>query len=356
METMTLNQTLSKSDSTEPHSDATQGACADWREAQHSLFQLANMCLILSFLIPNKFRYYPLCLRIFLGTGYLFFSLWSGLIVCMPDVLLWSAGFFLVNLFHLCYIGYRMLPSRIDKNLDDLYKKLFEPLRVGKPEYDCLVKLGYVYELEKFGEYAKEGITQCGQKTSILLKGRLKVQFEDILVHYIEGSQFIDSPEYDLTNRAQMFERPECSSPERFLLSDKGDTYQVSISAIEECLILTWSLDKLHQYLLSDPALSAIFHLLIGKDISDKLYQTQEMLLSDPECPLARSYQNAQLRDRTTQEDRHSSQSSLLNLRSVIVSGVSLTSLDHFKCTGPNFKGTLDQHSNTKDSVFESQV
>ncbi|XP_061171298.1 blood vessel epicardial substance-like [Saccostrea echinata] len=308
---MTLNQTLSQNDDTEPHSDDAQGACADWREAQHSLFQLANMCLILSFLTPNKFRYYPLCLRIFLGTGYLFFSLWSGLIVCMPDVLIWSAGFFFVNLLHLCYIGYSMLPSRINKDLDDLYKKLFEPLRVSKPEYDCLVKVGYVHGLERFDEYAKEGLTPCGLKTSILLKGRLKVQFEELLVHYIEGNQFVDSPEYDFTNRTLTSERSECNSPERILLSDKRDTYQVTISAVEESLLLTWSLDKLSQFLQSNPALSAIFQLLIGKDISDKLYQIQEMLLSDPECPLARSNQNYQLR---TQTDSHSSQSSLLNL------------------------------------------
>jgi hypothetical protein len=159
---------------TPPHSagDDAQGTCGDWKEAQHSLFQLANMCLILSFLIPNSFRYYPFCLRIFLGTGYLFFTLWSGLIVCMPDVLGWSAGFFLVNMFHLSYIGYRMFPNKANKDLDELYKKLFEPLKVSKVEYDCLVKQGYVHEMERFCEYAKEGKTPCEQRTSILIKGR----------------------------------------------------------------------------------------------------------------------------------------------------------------------------------------
>lgn len=118
--------------------DKTQGSCKDWKDAQHYLFQLANLCLILSFLIPNWFRHYPLRLRFFLGIGYLLFSLWSGQNVCMPDVLCWSAAFFLVNLLYLCYIGYKILPPRDNKHLDELYQNLFELLQVSKMEYDFL--------------------------------------------------------------------------------------------------------------------------------------------------------------------------------------------------------------------------
>lgn len=167
---MTGNQTFSPN-------ERLPGACGDWRDAQHSLFQLANMCLILSFLIPNRFRHYSFCLRLFLGLGYLFFALWSGLFVCMPDVLGWSAVFFLVNLIYLCYIGYRILPSRGNKVLDELYQTLFEPLRVSRSEYDSLVKQGCIHKLERFGEYAREGVTRCGLKTSILVKGRYAISY-----------------------------------------------------------------------------------------------------------------------------------------------------------------------------------
>lgn len=169
--------------------DKTQGLCGDWKDAQHYLFQLANLCLILSFLIPNRFRHHPLCLRLFLGLGYLFFSLWSGLIVCMPDVLGWSAAFFLVNLLYLCYIGYRILPSRANKHLDELYKNLFEPLQVSKMEYDCLVKQGFIHELERCDQYATEGITRCGQRTSILVKGRYAMVLTFICLDSLEAVQ-----------------------------------------------------------------------------------------------------------------------------------------------------------------------
>lgn len=169
--------------------DKTQGLCGDWKDAQHYLFQLANLCLILSFLIPNRFRHHPLCLRLFLGLGYLFFSLWSGLIVCMPDVLGWSAAFFLVNLLYFCYIGYRILPSRANKHLDELYKNLFEPLQVSKMEYDCLVKQGFIHELERCDQYATEGITRCGQRTSILVKGRYAIVLTFICLDSLEAVQ-----------------------------------------------------------------------------------------------------------------------------------------------------------------------
>lgn len=166
--------------------DKTQGSCGDWKDAQHYLFQLANLCLILSFLIPNRFRHYPLCLRFFLGLGYLFFSLWSGLIVCMPDVLGWAAAFFLVNLLYLCYIGYKILPSRSNKHLDELYQNLFEPLQVNKMEYHCLVKQGFIHELDRCDQYATEGVTRCGQRTSILVKGRYAIVFTFICLIALE--------------------------------------------------------------------------------------------------------------------------------------------------------------------------
>lgn len=105
----------------------------------------------------------------------------------MPDVLGWSAAFFLVNLLYLCYIGYRILPSRANKHLDELYKNLFEPLQVSKMEYDCLVKQGFIHELERCDQYATEGITRCGQRTSILVKGRYAIVLTFICLDSLEA-------------------------------------------------------------------------------------------------------------------------------------------------------------------------
>jgi hypothetical protein len=116
--------------------------------------------------------------------------------------------------------------------------------------------------------------------------------------------------------------------------------FQVTIVAVEQSLLLTWSLDKLRHFLESNPSVSAIFNLLIGKDISDKLYQIQEMLLSNPDSPLRRTLNSSPVRLQGCDPSPHSS---IMNLRSTVVSGSSTSSLDHIHCFGIDFKGNLSQ-------------
>lgn len=99
---------------------------------------------------------------------------------------------------------------------------------------------------------------------------------------------------------------------------------------------MTWPFDKLCQFLESNPSVSAIFDLLIGKDISDKLYQIQEMLLSNPESPLRQKLDSSPVR---LQRFTPSPHSSLMNLRGVVVSESSTSSLDHVHCFGIDIKG-----------------
>ena len=146
--------------------------CEDWKDAQHTLFQLANLCLVVSFLTPTNFHHHALAVRCILGFGYLFFTLWAGLIVCMPDVLIWNIGFFIVNFIFTCYLAYGLLPTRFDSNVDEMYQRLFKPLRLDKRLFKELFAVGSVQVLTKDEFYAREGITTLGTKTSILLKGR----------------------------------------------------------------------------------------------------------------------------------------------------------------------------------------
>lgn len=171
---------------------------------------------------------------------------------------------------------------------------------------------------------------------------RLKVQFEDTFVHYIEKNQFVDSPEYDLSNRS--------------ILIDKEQRFQVSITAVEKSVLLTWTREKLSQYLNSNPNLSAIFDILIGKDISDKLYQIQEMLLSNPESPLGRK--NGACANRI-QSVCPSPNPSLINLRSALAANGSMSSQDHLNALGSDLNGWCSQlHTvlSLKQNTFESQV
>ena len=89
------------------------GSCHDWQAAQHTLFQLANLCVAVSFLTTASFRFHVLFLRCILLLAFLLFLLWAGLFICMPDVLGWNLVFFLLNGAHIAWLVYRHLPSRL---------------------------------------------------------------------------------------------------------------------------------------------------------------------------------------------------------------------------------------------------
>lgn len=307
-------------------------SCSDWQEAQHALFQLANLCLIISFLTPSSFRHHAFCLRVIISFGYLFFGLWAGVFVCMPDVVAWNIVFFIVNFSHLVYLGYKMFPARLGKLTRELYDKVFKPLNVERNRFKAVAQLGDTYLLTKGNFYATEGRTKCGNKLSMLLKGRLKVTYQNMYLHSVEVNQFIDSPEYDMFGN--------CDEDE--------DTYQVSIIASEDSFLLTWSAIKLKTYLDTDPFLSAVFNNVIGKDVSNKLYQIQELLLSDPDY----------------MQEFSSRQSSMVNLRSALVTKNSSAALYKLNCFGVDLKGwNIHHHGCDKENVihypvetFESQV
>jgi len=69
--------------------------------------------------------------------------------------------------------------------------------------------------------------------------------------------------------------------------------------------------------------MASVFHLITGKDISTKLYQIQELLLTNPNYMQSTS----------------SRQSSIVNLRSAIVSNSSDPNLNKLNCFGINLKG-----------------
>lgn len=58
---------------------------------------------------------------------------------------------------------------------------------------------------------------------------------------------------------------------------------QVSIVASEDSFLLTMSVIKLKTYLDTDPFISNVFYNVVGKDVSNKLYQIQELLLNNPD-------------------------------------------------------------------------
>ncbi|KAK3600504.1 hypothetical protein CHS0354_007884 [Potamilus streckersoni] len=274
------------------------GHCSDWKEAQHALFQLGNLCMIISFLTPSGFRYHTFFLRFMLNIGFVFSIIWAGFFICMMDILIWNFVFFILNSAHVIYLGYRMFPVRFSKTLEEVYAKMFKPLKVNRKQFRDLSQFANILLLAKGSVYAKEGNSKIGQKLSVLIKGRLKVTYEGLYLHSIMGNQFIDSPEYDA-----------------FLHHGNwNSTFQITITATEDSLLISWPHRRLQAFLDADPAFAHVFRKMISKDISQKLYLIQEMLMANPNY----------------MQTLASRRSSMVNLRNSIVSNVNISKLSCF--------------------------
>ncbi|CAL1273496.1 unnamed protein product [Larinioides sclopetarius] len=248
--------------------------CEPWPQTRHLLLQGAQICLAAAFVMPTVGR--PLAqfaFRILLSAGFLSAGAWAALHSCTgPDVLAWNATLLMANCAQAAYIVYRRLPPRIAPELQELYLKVFAPLKVGKDQFRQLVRHAHTEPLEPGEHYAVEGITLTDQRLAVLLSGKMKVTCEEILLHYLSPTEFVDSPEWE-----------SCASN-----TDKR--FQVTLTAIEPCKLLCWGRKELLSLLDGNPLLKVVMHHLIGKDITHKLYSLNEQhQLQDKQPSLADS-------------------------------------------------------------------
>ncbi|XP_077487630.1 popeye domain-containing protein 1-like isoform X2 [Amblyomma americanum] len=237
---------------------ANAGGCESWEDAQHILWQGAQICCAAAFLVPHRFSLSSLLLRWLLTLSFALTSVWAGLVVCAPDVLAWHLTCLLVNAAHALRLAWRAVPPRVPGHLRTLYEKMFLPYQVSKSRFMELTRAAELVHLAAERRYAIEGVTAADQRVAILLTGQLQVTCEDVLLHYIQPNEFIDSPEYE-------------SCP---IGSDK--LFQVTITATEPCTYMSWQRPRLQQLLRANPVLSAVVHNLVGRDIAIKLYSLAE--------------------------------------------------------------------------------
>ncbi|XP_052810891.1 blood vessel epicardial substance-like isoform X4 [Mya arenaria] len=294
--------------------------CEKWTNAQHAVFQLANLCFLISLLTPYTFRYHSLFLRVMLNVGYILTLIWASVFVCMSDVVIWSIVILVVNSAHIVYLTYISVPHRFSKALEHVYLRTFKPLKVTRKQFKGLADLGGMHLQGKGSFYARQNQTPTGHKLSVLLKGRLKVSYGDVYLHSVDANHFVDSPEYDNFNETY-----------------RDGKYKVNISATEDCLLFSFPQDRLIKHLSSDPRLEHIFGQIIGKDISQKLYEIQERMTANPNY-----LQNLSTR-----------RASMVHVRNSIVSS-STTNLAKLNC----LQGCIyEQSSNlSSNGTFESTV
>uniref|UniRef100_A0A8C4Z4A9 Popeye domain cAMP effector 1 n=1 Tax=Gadus morhua TaxID=8049 RepID=A0A8C4Z4A9_GADMO len=241
-------------------------SCAEWEGTHHLLFHLGNLSLLMALVIPTTLSLHMTLLRMLLMTGCSFFIAWATLYRCNLDVMVWNVVFLLVNFMHFFYLLYKRRPIKIDRELRSVYKRMFEPLHVREALFQRLTgQFCTIQTLKKGQVYAAEDKTSVDERLSILLKGKMKVSYRGHFLHNIYTNAFIDSPEFRSTEM------------------HRGEKFQVTITAEENCKFLCWTRERLTYFLDSDTFLNEVFRYLIGKDITNKLYSLNDPTLSDKE-------------------------------------------------------------------------
>ncbi|XP_062848252.1 blood vessel epicardial substance [Trichomycterus rosablanca] len=238
--------------------------CQDWEKVHHLLFHLGNLSLVVGLLIPTTLGLHMILLRLLLMAGCCLFIIWTALFRCTLDVMVWNAVFLIMNFMHFFYLLYKRRPIKIDRELSSVYKRMFEPLHVRQALFQRLTgQFCTIQTLKKGQVYAAEDKTSVDERLSILLKGKMKVSYRGHFLHNIYTNAFIDSPEFRSTKM------------------NRGEKFQVTITAEENCKYLCWSRERLTYFLESDSFLNEVFRYLIGKDITNKLYSLNDPTLSD---------------------------------------------------------------------------
>jgi len=247
-----------------------------WGPANHTYFQLANMFLAFSYLVPNNLKGLFI-LRFVLGAAGFFFSLWAGIILCSPDTLGWNLAFTIINFGHVAYLLIKMRPIKFEEEHEICYENIFELLGVARWQYNVLAQLGKATELAKGHVYASEDLTD-GTDISIVLHGSCVVSKGNTKVGRVKAYEFLDSPEW--------------------IMSTQGGgaypvTFEVTIKS-EGCVIITWNRNALVKIFRREPFLKHIFDSIIGQDVAKKIFAQNKVMFNDTDqkVPTVRSMSN----------------------------------------------------------------
>ncbi|XP_072470015.1 popeye domain-containing protein 2 isoform X1 [Notamacropus eugenii] len=237
--------------------------CERWKhDTEGALYHLANCFLLMGFM-GGSGVYGCFYLFSFLATGFLCCALWGWFFACGLDIFVWSFLMFMVCLTQLAHLVYQLQKNVFVGEFDYLYKTLYLPLRVPLQIYKEIVHCceERVLSLATEQTYAVEGETPIN-RLSLLLEGRIRVSQDGQFLHYIFPYQFMDSPEW------------ESLQP-----SEEG-IFQVTLTAETDCTYVSWPRKPLYHLLDKERYISRLFSVLLGYDISEKLYALNDKLFA----------------------------------------------------------------------------
>ncbi|XP_044283543.1 popeye domain-containing protein 2 isoform X2 [Varanus komodoensis] len=237
--------------------------CEVWKQyMEGAVYHLASFFLLLGYM-GGSGTFGAIYIFGFLAVGFLCSALWGWLDACGLDIFLWNILLVLICLLQLAHLVYQLRKDAFSEEFDQLYKQVCQPLQVPPQIYKEIVKCceEQVLPLVRDQNYAVEGKTSI-DRLSFLLSGRIRVSQDGQFLHYVFPYQFLDSPEWESL-------RP----------SEEG-TFQVTLTAETDCSFITWQRKKLYSLLAKERYIARLFSVLLGYDISEKLYALNEKLFA----------------------------------------------------------------------------
>lgn len=107
--------------------------------------------------------------------------------------------FLFLNFLHSFHLTYKLSPASLPKKFTKLFDTLFEPIKLDKKEFKLLTQHSLVINLNRGENYLVENQSPIDEKVAILLEGRLDVTHNGVFLHHIYPNDFIDSPEFKLS-------------------------------------------------------------------------------------------------------------------------------------------------------------
>ncbi|MED6282929.1 Popeye domain-containing 2 [Characodon lateralis] len=236
--------------------------CDGWsNNTEGAIYHLGNTILFLGYM-GGSGPFGALFIFGFLSPAFLCLSLWAWLTMCGPDVFSWNLLLLVASLLQICHLLYRLHQEGIrSEELTFLYQAVYLPLGVPVQVFKDIAKAfeNKAVELKAGETYAVEGKT-CINQLSFLLSGRINVSLEGQFLHYIHRHQFLDSPEWES------------------LRPNEEGKFQVTLTAEEDSRYVSWSRRRLYMLISKDRYIARLFSVMLGCDISEKLYNLNNKL------------------------------------------------------------------------------
>ncbi|XP_066141812.1 popeye domain-containing protein 3-like isoform X2 [Euwallacea fornicatus] len=236
--------------------------CDYWKEPQHILYQLANVCFVIAYSSTCS-KKGVLFMHSWLIFGLMLFSTWAWNIICAPDVFTWNFAFMLMNMAQVFHILYQLRPVKFDPELEEVFHNLFEPFKMSRLQFKRMVSSDFaqIMSLHAGEAYAVQNLTRT-DRLGLLLSGKVNVLSDNQFLHPILPCEFLDSPEFESSRNTV------------------DDKFKVAIVAASSCRYLYWQRSALEYLFVKDTYIATVLTTLIARDITTKLYAMNNKIVT----------------------------------------------------------------------------